>query len=178
MSEGVEKLSVGVILERRAVENKWIDHTWHPIGAIPNPPESEPWRRLAEGDGWIQYMARVLEIELHRGETEGYKLNLEGRPMVYVVLRPDDDPDHPHEVEAFHVTVCPFEAERYVESGGEIVEGISMAPEIAAWVQDFVDKHHVEVSFQKRKRKPYDPRKGDLGRPRPGLRSGGGGNDG
>ena len=59
----------------------------------------------------------------------------------------------------FLVTVCPYEAESYTESGEEIVEGVPMPPEILGWVQAFVDTHHVDQPFKKRKqKKAYDPR--------------------
>ncbi len=36
-----------------------------------------------------------------------------------------------------------------------------MPPEVVAWVLDFVERHHVEEPFVKRKqKKAYDPRKG------------------
>jgi len=56
--------------------------------------------------------------------------------------------------------------ESYIESGDEIVEGVPMPDAVLAGVGDFVETHHVEVAFKKRKRKPYDPRKGgfDQGR--------------
>ncbi len=77
--------------------------------------------------------------------------------------------DHPwqdHDVVPFLVTACPYEAESYIESGDEIVEGVPMPDVVLAWVEDFVEAHHVEEPFKKRKRKPYDPRKGgfDQGR--------------
>jgi len=53
-----------------------------------------------------------------------------------------------------------------------MVEGVMMPPEIAAWVKTFCDTHHKDVPFKKRKRKSYDPRKGDFMRPRHGGRNG------
>jgi len=152
-----EKMAVGIILERRISDHPWQDHTWHLANVLPGGEEGD-WRVLQQGEGWVQYYAGAREIQLFRRETAGYKVNLSNDPpRVYVVLRPQDDEDEDeeggHEIEPFIATVCPYEAESYVESGDEQVEGVAMPPEIAAWVQDFVDRHHVEEPFVKRKRK-------------------------
>ncbi len=39
-----------------------------------------------------------------------------------------------------------------------------MPDEVIAGVQDFIDEHHVDVPFKKRRREPYDPRKGGFAR--------------
>ena len=102
----------------------------------------------------------VHRVQLHAGETEGYRKNLsEEQPAVYVVLTPGEEADEP-EVMPFLATVCPYEAESYTEDTDQIVEGVAMPPEILAWVLDFIDRHHVDVVFKKRKKnKAYDPRK-------------------
>ena len=43
---------------------------------------------LASGEGWAQFYGGDLDIELFRGETDGYLTNLsQATPVVYVVLR-------------------------------------------------------------------------------------------
>jgi hypothetical protein len=106
---------------------------------------------LTEGDGWTHFQAGTLTLELFRGETEGYLVNLtQVPPVVYVVLRRGEEADE-NEVEPFHVTVCPYEAMGYVEGGDDVVEGVSMPPEVRAWVGEFVERYHVETPFIKRK---------------------------
>jgi len=62
------------------------------------------------------------------------------------------------------VTVCPFEAQDYDDTEDDMVGGVPMPDEVIAWVQDVVDEHHVDVPFKKRKREPYDPRRGGFAR--------------
>ena len=50
------------------------------------------------------------------------------------------------------VTASPYEAQDYADSGEEIVEKVPMPPGLVAWVRDFVERHHVEEEFVKRKR--------------------------
>jgi len=161
-----EKMPIGVVLECRKIDNPWQDHVWRPVAVIPGAPPGCGWKVLRQGDGWVHYHAGTLELELHRKETEGYRLNLsQPSPTVFVVLRPNEDDDETeHEVVPFHVTVCPNEALDYDDGEDDTVEAVPMPEEVMAWVQAFVDEYHVEVPFQKRKRKPYDPRKGGFDR--------------
>lgn len=165
---------LGVIIERRASDHPWLDHTIRPVSVVPGmsaPEEGGGWRLMMEGDGWAHFHAGTLNLELFAGETEGYRNNLANSPPhVYVVLSPGTEPGDP-EMVASLVTACPFEAERYMEDSDMVVEGVPMPDEIAAWVGAFVEAYHVEEEFVKRKRRPYDPRKGDM-RARPLLEEG------
>ena len=73
-----ERLSVGVVVERRELSHRWqTGASWTVIGLQPAAPGSvKDWSCLAEGDGWQHYYAGAVEIELFRGETEGYRDNL------------------------------------------------------------------------------------------------------
>ena len=98
-------------------------------------------------------------------ETEGYRFNLsQDPPGVYVVLREDED-EGTEELEVFHATVCPYEAMGYVESGDEIVEAVPMPTEVFEWVKAFIERHHVEEPFRKRKNKAHRDKGGGT-RPR------------
>ena len=74
-------------------------------------------------------------------------------PRIYVLLRDDDEDDSGHGILPFLVTVSAFEAQDYLDSGEEEVEGVPMPDAVIAWVQAFIDKHHVDEPFIKRKRK-------------------------
>lgn len=145
----IEAVNLGIVVERRDSGNPWTDYTWHAVEVIVGGPASREWRLLKEEPGWVRWYAGALELRLHRKETEGYRRNLSsGTPQVYVVLRPGGMGMTP-----FHVTVCPYEAESYTVSGDEVVDGVAMPPEVAAMVEGFVTRHHVEEPFRKRKKK-------------------------
>jgi Protein of unknown function (DUF3305) len=57
-----------------------------------------------------------------------------------------------NEVAPFLVTASPYEAEGYME-GEDLVEAVPMPQGLLAWVQAFVERHHVDQPFVKRKRK-------------------------
>ncbi len=154
--ESNETLPLGVVVERRRIDHPWKDHTWQPVAVIPGATAKDPkgdWTVLRRGEDWVQYHCATLPLELFRRETEGYKVNLtQAPPRVFVVLRSDDDPDSEHEFLPFLVTASPYEAQDYLDTGEEIVEGVTMPGDVVAFVQAFVDAHHVEEVFHKRKR--------------------------
>ena len=157
-----DSIPVGVVVERREIDNPWEDYTWAPVAIIPGAPPmktTDEWKELQHGDGWVHYHAGTLKLELLRDETDGYRTNLSNpQPYVYIVMTPGEE-DDAAEIVPFLVTVSPHEAEGYTEDSEQIVEGVPMPPEMVTWVKEFIAKYHVEVAFKKRKRKPYDPRK-------------------
>jgi len=157
-----DAMPIGVVIERREIDSRWQQYTFSPVAVIPGAPAmatTDEWRMLREGDGWTHYHAGTIELELHSSATAGYRKNLMNEAAyVFVVLTPGEEADEP-DLMPFLATACPDEAMDYFEDSEQIVEGVPMPPELVAWVKDFVDKHHVEVEFKKRKRKPYDPRK-------------------
>jgi hypothetical protein len=170
--ERMISMTLGVVIERREIDNPWQQYNWRPVAVIPGAPAVEGRKVLRQGDGWVHYHAATLPLELHRRETEAYKVNLAGeRPSVYVVMREDEDSDADGYF-PFCITASPYEAQDYLDSGEEIVEGVLMDDGLIAWVQGFIDKHHVDEPFYKRKRKPYDPNESGFSR-RPEARPGG-----
>ncbi len=149
-------MPVGVVVAREEIDNPWEDHVWRPVGILPGAPEVEGWKELQRGEGWVQYHAATLPLELFRKETEAYKFNLEGKePVIYVVLAEDEEQqEFPFSVHL--VTASPYEAQDYLDSGEEIVEPIIMPEGLAAWVSAFIDEHHQEEKFKKRKRDEVD----------------------
>jgi hypothetical protein len=157
-----DSIPVGIVVERREIDNPWQDYTFAPVAIIPGAPPMETmdeWKELQHGDGWIHYHAGTLDLKLLSAETDGYRTNLSNpQPYVYIVMTPGEEADEP-EIVPFIVTASPHEAEGYTEDSEQIVEGVPMPPEMVAWVREFIVKNHVEEPFKKRKRKAYDPKK-------------------
>lgn len=166
--KGQKGMALGIVVERREIDHRWVKHRWTPVAVIPGAAPADPlapWSRLTEGDGWVHYHAGTLMLDLFPGETEGYRVNLAQRPpRLFVVLRTGEDMASRHDVVPFLVTACPFEAQDYQDSGEEIVEAVVMPPGIAALVEGFVAEHHVEEPFHKRKRKRWSEQGSGIGR--------------
>ena len=171
------QIPLGIVVDRRDMDNPWQDCRWEPVAVIPGAgplaPDG-PWTVLNQGDGWERYHAGTLPLELFAGETEAYKTNLsQDPPRLFVVLRSGEDQDSQHEIVPFLVTASAYEAQDYLDSGEDVVEPVVMPEAVVAFVQRYVDKHHVEQTFYKRKRQRADT--GDESfarRPRPGRRHG------
>ncbi len=171
----LETMRLGVLVERRDIDNPWQDYVWRPVAVIPGAPEVDQWKVVNRGQGWIHYHAATLSLELHRKETEAYHYNLASRPpVIYVILRQDEEAGE-REVEPFMVTASPAESQDFLDAGDDIVEAVAMPEVVVDWVQAFVDTHHVDQPHYKRKPKRVDPNKVGFGgggprRPREGRR--------
>jgi hypothetical protein len=125
------RITVGVVVERRAATSAWIDHVWRPVNVL------------------------AAEVNLYRSETTNYRDNLaSGDPALWVVLRPTGA-DPPFEIVT--VTADPAEGEAFTETGTDLVETVPMPAAVAETVAAFVAEHHVERTFHKRQRDRADP---------------------
>jgi len=161
-----ERMPVGVIVERRKARNPWEDFIWRAIAIVPGAAPQAAWSVVREEPDAIQYFVGTFTLQLHPRETMLYRENLMGHaPSAYVALVHDPAVD-PYGIVVRHVTLSPGDAEAYMDAM-TTVDAVPLPEPIAAWLADYVAAFHVEEVFRKRKRKPYDPRKG----------SGGGGSD-
>jgi hypothetical protein len=154
-----ERMPVGVILERRTASNPWDDFVWRAVAIVPGAATTPAWSVVREAAETTQFFAGTFALELHPKETMLYRENLMGRtPSAYVVLVRDPAAD-PHGIVVRHVTVSPGDAEAYMDAESA-VEAVPLPEIVQAWLHDYVAAFHVEEVFRKRKRKPFDPRKG------------------
>lgn len=143
------RMRVGVVLEQTASAGPWAVMQWRVTDLLIGGGPEAVVQTLAAGPGWERLYAGNLEIELFRDAIAGYLHNLaSAQPVVYVILRPDEEGDGMH---PFHLTVCPVEAQDYLVGGAEIVETVPMPGAIAAWVQAFIDRHPQPEPFRKRR---------------------------
>ena len=147
-----ESMTVGIVLERRVIQQPWEAINWSVNDVILGGGPDDGWRELLRSDDRCCFFAGNLTLILHPDEVLSYRYNLESAtPVVYVILRPAETP---YGMAPFLATICPVEAQDYMDSGDEVVEAVTMAEPLAAWVWDFVNRHPVRESFAKRKRTP------------------------
>ena len=172
MTERTAELPVGVVIRRQPGVTRWAKWIWRPVGVLPGAPDAD-WRELRREGEAVEYHAATLTLEVHRAETEGYKVALSREPpSVYVILRPAEQPGGEFPYDVFRVTASAFEAQDYLDSGEEIVEPVPMPPALIAWLTDFVGRHHKDEPFIKRKRRPAEIEPGEDVRGDPRVRSG------
>lgn len=145
---------VSVVAERRPAVSRWADHVWRVVSVHDGLAAARPFTPLGEGpDGTMQFFAGSAELLLHRKETEGYRINLAGDRVLYVIMRPEEG-ELPF---ALHdVTASPYEAQDHLDSGEELVEAVPMPAAVVGWLQAFCDFHHVDEPFKKRRRDKVD----------------------
>lgn len=164
----VARLPVAVLVERRKIDNPWVDHSYAAVDVLPGVPAATPWTEVAAGPGWTRYHAGTADIELFANETDNYKHNIESpAPSVWVVLRADDGP---HGRQVHLATVNAGEIEAHVVGEVDTIAAVPMPGAVLDWVADFVARHHVERAFKKRKRDAADPESLAARRPDGGRR--------
>ena len=155
MATRSETVQVGIVLRRQPGVTRWARWIWRAVAVLPGAPPAD-WRELRRDGEAVEYHAATAPLTLHRAETEAYRVALSATPpVVYIVLRPDEDPDAAADgpgLLVHLVTASPFEAQDYQDSGEEIVEPVPMPPALIAWISSFVETHHVEEVFVKRRR--------------------------
>ena len=154
-SERMVSLPVGVVVRRAPGTTRWRKWAWQAVALLPGAGPGG-WRELRrEGDA-VEYHAATADLHLYRTDTEAYLVSLNGNPpSVFVIMRhPDGAQDERPELVA--VTASAFEAQDYADNGEDIVEPVPMPPGLEAWIGDFVERHHQDEAFVKRKRRPYE----------------------
>lgn len=151
------EMPLGIVVEKRPAISRWITHVWKPVAVLPGATPISDWKLLID-DGSIQtYHIATLPLILHRKETEAYLVNLANdTPAIYVILRAsdvDDDPDG-REIYAVAATASPYAAQDFTDSAEDTVEAVPMPDGLVAWIQEFIDRHHTDTPFKKRKRTP------------------------
>jgi hypothetical protein len=150
----VRFVTVGIVAVKRKLSNPWVDFEWVPEAVLPGLPAVEPGTRIAAEANAESWYLGPAELTFHSGETAHYRDNLvSGRPAVWVALRENAEG-------TWYVagaTVDPYEGEAFVDAVADRVEALPMPNEVAVELQAFVDTHHVDQPFFKRKRDRKDP---------------------
>ena len=147
-----QTIRIGIVATARRPANRWAVRGFAPSAALDAAPEVAPGAALAETADATTVYAGPAEITLHSAETGHYRDNLSGRPSVWVALKPGGAA--PQIVAA---TVNPHEGEALAGDDGLLVEAVAMPPLLRQAVAAFFAAHHVEVAFEKRKRRRADP---------------------
>lgn len=147
-----DSFAVSVLVEFRELHDKrWEEGAWHVAGVVAcsqgagDGLQQEELHAATKGRG-ILYAG--LSMHLYRDDAESYYFNLvSDEPRVFVICtREDAGPLRP-----FIVTLSYGEATSYMETD-EIVESVSMPPELYRWAERFVLEHYVPEKHRKRKR--------------------------
>lgn len=146
-------IPLGIIVEKRKSTHPWGDWIWKPVAVFMNAAEEASWVEMMRGDDYVRYHAATLPLTLHRKGTEALRLNLMlNEPELYVILQENADPEAAFPYVPHVVTASSYDAQDFHDAGDDIIEKVAMPEGVAALIQAFVEEHHVEEEFKKRRR--------------------------
>ncbi len=147
MIEKMVSMPLGVVVRKSPGVTRWAKWTWKAVAVLPGAGPAD-WQELRREGEAVEYHAGTLPLELYRTDTEAYLNGLTAPvPSIFVILHSDGG-----EVRLHKVTASPYEAQDYLDSGEELVEPVPMPEGLVAWVRDFVERHHEDEVFIKRRR--------------------------
>jgi hypothetical protein len=144
------RMSVAVVMQRRASQSRWVSHIWEPVGVLGGQAGETAPRVLVERPEVSQWLHPGFTLVLHKDELEGYYFNVSASaPRVFVLWRMEGDSGLP-----LDVTVSSEEGGRWLD-GGNAVDTVPMPAEIFAWVGDYVEKNYRPVPQQRIKPRSF-----------------------
>jgi hypothetical protein len=161
-------MPIGVVLRKSPGVTRWAAWVWRAVAVLPGA-ERASWQLLRREGEVVDYHAATVALELHHTQTEAYLQGLSARvPSIYVIMRERDATDVGAPLDVVLATASPFEAQDYADTGEEIVEKVPMPGGLIAWVREFVDAHHENEPFKKRRRDTHtmDEAQDGIGDPR------------
>jgi hypothetical protein len=141
-------ISIAIIMQRRAIANRWQSQTWDAVGIIPDPGDAAMPRLLLQDAACAQWLHGGFELKLFRDEAENYYLNLSAaEPCVFIVWRSENEMAVPK-----FVTVSYGEAARFMDAN-EQVDTVPMPLDMCNWLGEFVNENY-RPEPKKRSRPP------------------------
>jgi hypothetical protein len=134
---GKPRKRVAVIMQRRAIRNRWQSEVWEAAGVLPDYPADGGPRALVEAPDIAQWLYPGFDIVLQRSEAEGYFHNVStAAPNVFVLWRMEENRAVPH-----YVTTSYDEASRWMDGGAQ-VDPVPMPAAMVAWMREFVEQNY------------------------------------
>ena len=145
-------LPLGIVLRKSPGVTRWAKWAWKAVAVLPGAGPAN-WRELRRDGDIVEYHSATVSLEFFRTDTEAYLTELSTKePSIYVVMRDDPDPTTPCPYEVVLATASPFDGQDYADNSEDYVELVPMPEGIKALVQEWIDLHHEEEKFVKRKR--------------------------
>ena len=142
-------IALGIVIRKVPGVTRWVEHVWKVVAVLPGA-GPENWKVLRRDGEAIEYHAATVPLELFRTDTEAYLHGLSTKiPSIYVVMRDGVGVDP---LDVVLATASPYEAQDYADTGEELVEKVPMPEGLVAWIRDYIDEHHEDEVFVKRRR--------------------------
>ena len=147
-------LRLGILALRRPAVTRWGTGQLRPLAVLTSEPGTAANTLLSNEDGIETWYMGARDLVLWSGDTGHHRDNItSASPSIWIALRGTD----PARAEVVCVTADPYEGEGLASDLDLIVEAVPMPDMICTVVAAFIEAHHVEMPFKKRKRLPADP---------------------
>ena len=148
-------MDVAVMMRRERIDNVWQPWRWTLADVVPHEAGfgTQP-RLLLKDEREERWLHPAFRVELHRGDAEGYYLNVTTpQPCFWVVWRIQEETNLDNEPIAVPqtVTLSYHDAGRWLDAQ-EIVEQVPAPLGVVHWMQSFVNEHFVLEA--KRRQRP------------------------
>lgn len=145
-------MPVGIVVRRTPGVTRWASHIWRAVAVLPGAPPGNWIEMRRDGDA-VEFLAGTQPLTLHRGETEAYLTAIScDHPKLWVIMREPVQARPERPLDLVLVTASPFEAQDYTDNGEDIVEPVPMPPAVLSFTTGFIDRHHHDEVFVKRRR--------------------------
>lgn len=148
-----------VVMERKALANRWVDHRWEAIAVLPAESHAgnDAPQCLLQDSHTEQWLYPPLPLSLHADEVDDYRLNLSApEPRLFVVTREDVVDGVGRQVPIL-ISVSYGMAARMLDAG-ETVDGIPLPEELWAWAAQFSEENFRPPEPKKEKRYARAPK--------------------
>lgn len=147
-----EAIRVGVVMQRRRIDNRWQSHQWRLLDVMIDPPQDAAAKCLRSDDDDTRWLFGSFDVRLYTDEAEGYFLNVSSSAPCWFVMSRQEETAHGDLPVPKAVTLSYNEAARLMD-GGEQVETVVAPAAIVDWMRAFVAEHY-QPEVKKKRRKP------------------------
>lgn len=144
---------VGLVMQRRPINNRWQPFQWRPIELISGPLASRGGTQcIRNEESDTRWLFTGFEVKLLTAESEGYFLNISSPSPCWFVMWRLEEIDNQEVACPKHLTLSYNEASRLMD-GGERVDTLPASPEVVEMLVRFTGKHY-QPEQKTRRRKP------------------------
>ncbi|WP_230419372.1 DUF3305 domain-containing protein [Undibacterium griseum] len=147
-------LTLSIIMQRRAINNRWQPFQWKPIEILPD--MSDAGVRLLMSDEHEQrWIFPGFAAQLFADETPGYFLNLSSEIPCWFVMWRMEEISGAEVAVPKTISLSYDEAARQMD-GGEQVDTLPLSAEVAAWLAEYTQQHFRYEGKKPRKRPSFE----------------------